>query len=219
MEWCYDWKNHSEKYRKYNNEIKPGDQVEIGFQASGEEKELEEFGRKGFIHSQNTYLSAANPPISMTPSVSGTPLPQESQFPVLTPSREPLKPQDTQTPSERTPDVTDTLSAMTSEVPETPEQPESAERSTVQPEKTILPAETVSIQESIVPIGSKVPEIPVVSVCPGAAAEVTETPQDSQVSVKESYILSGGEFCNRGDSVFEIAGDLHAFPGVKISNT
>lgn len=271
----------------YNNEIKPGDQVEIGFQASGEEKELEEFGRKGFIHSQNTYLSAANPPISMTPSVSGTPLPQESQFPVLTPSREPLKPQDTQTPLERTPDVTDTLPAVTPEVSETPEQPESTERSTVQPEKTILPTETVSIQESIVPICSKVPEIPVVSVCPGAAAEVTETPemavtqepmptqpiedevsvgdyyvngsivleedlvcdnlyihgklytngkkltvkkniiqegsglffiQNSQVSVKESYILSGGEFCNQGDSVLEITGDLHAFPGVKISN-
>lgn len=132
----------------YNSEIAVGGKVEIGFQASGKEKDLEQFGKEGFISKKKMVFSSKEPEVSELPVTSPV-------DPVFTDNPETIIPECTATDFRTTapPEETSTVYPVTAMPAET-----NIEESTEKPMDTDRPEETKMPSDTEGPFVTKEPE-------------------------------------------------------------
>lgn len=70
----------------YNREIKTGEKIEIGFQATGTESVLEQFGESDFLNQEGTTIAAKSPEITLTPTKTASLVTTENPLETETPT-------------------------------------------------------------------------------------------------------------------------------------
>ena len=225
----------------YNSEIAVGGKVEIGFQASGKEKDLERFGKEGFISKKKMVFSSKEPEVSelpVTPPVD----------PVFTDNPETIIPECTATDFRTTapPEETSTVYPVTAMPAET-----NIEESTEEPMDTDRPEETKMPSDTEGPFVTKEPEeesrgdyhinsdivLEEDLICDnlyihgnlytnGKKVIVKKNIiqegsggfyiQHSDVSVKEDYVFAGGKLNIEESCNLSIGKNFEIFQGIKI---